>query len=102
MKRILTILALALAATARGGELELRPKRVTPAVTDSAWRFSLSLPAWAPWLQGESGVNGHVSHLDLDPVDIVRHIDFAADVRVEAQKGRFSVRGELLYLSLSD
>lgn len=94
---------IALAATAQAGEFQLEPKRVeAPAVTDDAWHFTLALPGWATWQVGDMGVNGQVAHIDLDPEQIIRHFDMVADVRVEAQKGRFSMRGELLYFSLSD
>lgn len=60
------------------------------------------MPGWIPWLEGDSGVNGTITQLDLGPDEIVPTIDMAAGVRFEAHKGRFSVLGEFLYMSLSD
>ncbi len=71
-------------------------------IFDDPWHFSVSLPGWIPWLQGDSGVQGHSTHIDLGPKDIIPRIDMAADVRMEARKGRFSIMGEFLYMSLSD
>lgn len=88
-------------AAAFAGDKEYKAP-VAPTPLDDSWRFSLSLPAWIPWMAGETGLNGVISHIDLGPGDIIRHIDMAADVRAEAHKGRFSVMGEFLYMSLSD
>jgi hypothetical protein len=107
MKQTTLTLALTLALTtgpgfrAAAGELD---KKIvtTPTTLDDSWRFSLALPAWATWLQGDTGLNGKTTHVDLGPGDIIPKIDMAADIRAEAHKGRFSVMGELLYLSLSD
>ena len=93
---------LAFTAAAHAGEVNLQPKLIAPLVTDDAWRFSLAMPLWATWLEGDSGLHGHIAHIGLGPADIIPRIDMAADVRAEAHKGRFSVMGEFLYLSLSD
>ena len=47
-------------------------------------------------------MHGITTHIDLGPDDIVPKIDMVADVRMEAHKGRFSIMGEFLYMSLSD
>ena len=92
---------LALGTSAFAGDND--KKTIAPLTPlDDAWRFSLSMPGWIPWLQGDSGVNGITTHIDLGPDDIVPRIDMAADIRMEAHKGRFSIMGEFLYMSLSD
>ena len=92
---------LAFGTTALAGDND---KKIIAPLTplDDAWRFSLSMPGWIPWLQGDSGVHGITTHIDLGPDDIVPRIDMVADVRMEARKGRFSIMGEFLYMSLSD
>lgn len=102
---LLFLLTLALApvlhVAACAGELD--KKVVTPPTPlDDGWHFGLSLPGWIPWLEGDTGVNGLVSHVSLGPDTIVPRVDMIADVRLEARKGRFSVLGEFLYMSLSD
>jgi hypothetical protein len=104
MNRHLTaalLAGLAFGAAAFAGDYE---KQITtpPSPLDDPWRFSISLPGWIPWLEGDTGVNGHVVHVDLGPDNIVPKLDMIVDVRAEANKGRFSVMGELLYMSLSD
>jgi hypothetical protein len=55
-----------------------------------------------PAMEGNTGINGLIAPVDLDPGDIIRHYDMAASFRGEASKGRFGIMGEFLYTSLSD
>jgi len=101
MKIKVVLLAMAFAATARAGDKEISPEQVVPPTQDQ-WEFKLALPGWATWLQGDNTLNGHTAHIDLGPNHIIPRVDMTADVKFEAHKGRFSVLGEFLYLSLSD
>lgn len=96
------LIALCLTAAAHAGDPGAPAKQNVPALTDDGWKFSLSLPGWIPWMTGETGLNGHIASVDLSPDDIVPRLDMVADVRAEATKGRLSIMGELLYMSLSD
>lgn len=92
---------LVLGVTALAGEND--KKTVAPLTpVDDGWRFKLSMPGWITWVEGDTGVNGVVSHIDLGPNDLVPRIDVAAGVGFEAGKGHFSVFGEFIYASLSD
>jgi uncharacterized membrane protein len=73
-----------------------------PTPPEDSWQFKLSMPGWIPWLEGDTGINGITSHVALGPDTIVPKVDMIADVRMEAHKGRFSMLGEFLYMSLSD
>ena len=95
----LLLASLALGSAAFAGDND--KKTIAPPAEDS-WQFKLSMPGWVPWLHGDTGINGHTTHIDLGPDQIVPKIDMAADIRMEARKGRFSVLGEFLYMSLSD
>lgn len=88
-------------AAALAGDLD---KKVVapPAPLDDGWHFSLSMPGWIPWLEGDTGVNGLVSHVSLGPDTVVPKVDMITDIRFAARKGRFSLLGEFLYMSLSD
>ena len=90
---------LALGATAFAGDNDT--KTIVPLPEDS-WQFKLSAPGWIPWQEGDTGVNGKISHIALGPDIIIPRIDMVADLRGEAHKGRWSVMGEFLYMSLSD
>ncbi len=56
--------SLALATAAFAGDTDKKTfAPLTP--LDDSWRFSLSAPGWIPWLQGDSGLQGHTAHIDL-------------------------------------
>lgn len=69
---------------------------------DDRWRFSLAAPGWLAGIEGDVGIGSAVSHVDISPDSIVRRIDMATMLRGEANKGRFGVTGDFMYLSLSD
>lgn len=71
-------------------------------VEPEAWHFNFSMPGWVAWEQGKIGLNGSTSGIRLGPNDIVPKIDMAASVRLEAQKGRFGIMAEYLYIDVSD
>jgi hypothetical protein len=90
----------ALGASAFAGEKD--QKAVASKPLDDRWQFSLSLPGWIPWLEGDTGVGGNTGHIDLGPSNLIPKIDMIVDVRAEARKERWSVLGEVLYMSLSN
>ncbi len=99
---VAVIAGLAMAAAAPAGELTLEPKASAPPLAKEPWTFKLSMPLWATWMQGEAGFHGRTASLDLGPGDLIPRMDMAVNVRAEAHKGRFTVMGEFLHLSLSD
>ena len=99
---IAVIIGLATATAAPAGELTLEPKAVAPPLSEESWTYKLSMPLWVTWMQGDAGFHGRTASLDLGPGDLIPRMDMAVDIRAEAHKGRFSVMGEFLYLSLSD
>jgi hypothetical protein len=93
--------SLALGATALSGDND--KKTVAPLTPlDDRWRFSLSVPGWLAGLEGDIGIGGAVSRVDVSPRNIIRRIDMATLLRGEASKGRFGITGDFVYLSLSD
>jgi len=100
--RILSLLTAIAGCTADAGEPTFEKQAPPPTPLDDRWRFSLASPGWLAGLEGDVGINGVVSHIDVDPGDIIRRIDMAVSLRGEASKGRFGVTADFLYLSLSD
>jgi opacity protein-like surface antigen len=76
----------------------------SPALTpmDDQWHFTLSLPAWILNQRGDSGLNGSTSHSVTGFNELVNKIDLAAGFRAEAMKGRFGVRVDFSYTSISE
>jgi hypothetical protein len=99
----LTLLAgLLLGSSAFAGDRAADNKIVIPPTPPAEpWEFKLALPGWIQWINGDTGLHGVTSQIDIGPDDIFPKIDMVADVRGEARKGRFSVLGELFYASLS-
>lgn len=96
---------ISLGTLARAGAPELKESKVeVPAEPEPAqpWRFSFSAPAWTTWQQGTLGINGANSKIKLGPNDIIPKVDLAAVVRANAQKGRFGIMAEYMYMDLSD
>src|SRR5687767_11798290 len=96
---ILTVVAAQLACA---GETASSKQAPPLTVVEDSWRFTLAAPGWMAGLEGDVGINGVISGIDLSPREIIRSIDMAAMLRGEASKGRFGIMGEFIYLSLSD
>jgi len=75
---------------------------VPPPEEEDRWKVALSMPAWLANVEGDIGINGLVSNVDVNTHTILRHIDMVGALRAEVSKGRFGVMADFLYLSLSD
>ena len=53
-------------------------------------------------VEGDVGINGVVSDVDIGFADILPKIDMIWATRAETSKGRLGVMGELIYLSAAD
>jgi hypothetical protein len=84
---------------ANGGDIKSTKEAVPPAET---WRLKLSMPIWLAGIEGDIGVNGNITQVNVDPGDILRRLDMVATVRAEASKGRFGVMTDFAYSSASD
>lgn len=100
-RTLLLLTTIALSA-ADAGEMSIEKQGPPLTPLDDRWRFSLAAPGWLAGIEGDVGVNGYISKIDIAPDAIIRHLDMAAMLRGEASKGRFGVTGEFIYLSLSD
>ena len=97
-----TRLALALALLTASAALAGDAKKAVIPPEEDRWKFLLAIPGWMPAMEGDTGINGLITPVDLDPGDIFRHYDMVATLRAEASKGRFGIMSEFLYTSLSD
>jgi hypothetical protein len=98
--RSFTITTLLLGSSVFAGE---RGKQsVSPIDETERWRLTLSSPGWIAGLSGDAGLNGIVTHADVNPSDLLRHADMIASLRSELSKGRFGIMSDFIYMSLSD
>jgi hypothetical protein len=77
-------------------------KEVAPSPDPDRWHFEISSPGFLAGLDGTVGVNGLDADVDVDFDQILENLDMVFAMRVEANKGRFGLYAELIYLSLSD
>jgi len=68
---------------------------------DNQWHWDLSLPAWAPAIDGTISFSGiPPQHVKASISDIVKNLDFALIGHVEARRNRLGLGGDVLYMSL--
>jgi hypothetical protein len=104
-KRKVTLVALSflLVSTSRAGApVESKAVEQAPVQSTEPWQIIVGAPAWLTFVNGDVGINGIKTHVDISPSDILRRADFVASLRGEIRKGRLGVQGEFLYLNASD
>src|SRR5213592_28252 len=86
------------------GSMELAPKETAPpTITQSEpWQFTIAAPGWLASMNGTIGVHGINADIDVPVDEVLQHLDMIFAMRAEAQKGRFGIYGELIYIGLSD
>jgi hypothetical protein len=68
---------------------------------DNQWHWDLSLPAWAPAIDGTISFSGiPPQHVKASISDIVKNLNFAVIGQVEARRNQFGFGSSLLYMSL--
>ena len=94
---------LLIAANMQAGEETVASKETAPIQTPEPdrWHFLIAVPGFMAGLNGTVGLNGIDADVDVDFDEIFNHLDMIFAGRVEANKGRFGIYGELIYLSLS-
>jgi len=68
---------------------------------DDGWHFSLAVPGLLPSFNGEVGINGLSSQIDVPADKVLRNLDMAAFFRGEVSKGRFGFMADFISMSLS-
>jgi hypothetical protein len=89
----------------QAGEGPVASKETVPPIPTTEpdrWQFLIASPGLLAGLNGTVGINGLDADVDVDFDQIFQHLDWVFALRVEANKGRFGIYGELIYLSLSD
>jgi hypothetical protein len=90
--------------TAPGLGADLGPEP-QPAPALSQWQFSFTPYGWLPWLTGNMVVRGRAFDVNVDPVDIIDHLDWSTlplwMSYAEARRGRLSLFNDIVYAKLS-
>jgi opacity protein-like surface antigen len=86
---------------AAAGEIPVPAPALTPAAESSAWEFSGAIYAPLMGLEGDIGVAGLATSVDLSFGDILEELDGGATVAFEARRDRWSITGDFIWLKLS-
>lgn len=70
------------------------------AATDDGWRFGISVYGWFPAVHGTVGVLGHDAGFHADFSDIFHTLKGIIPIAVEADKGRFVIPIDFLWMKL--
>jgi hypothetical protein len=72
-----------------------------PAMDEDAWRFGLTVPLWAPQIDGNVTVRGHQENVNVNFNTLRQHLDAVFSTALEAHKGKFSIYGDVGYMKFS-
>jgi hypothetical protein len=94
--------SLLIAVNLQAGEPTVAAKEIAPTTPEpDRWHFLIASPGLIAGLNGTVGVNGFNSDVDIGFDSVINHLDMVFEGKVEANKGRFGIYGEWIYLSLS-
>jgi hypothetical protein len=93
----------AIAQSSVAGEADAFQEPLAPVQdTSDSWNYRVSLYAPLLGLDGTSGIGPISLPIDLPFSDIAENLDGAFIIAAEAQKGKFSIIGDFLWLKLSN
>ncbi len=92
----------ALSATAAAGEVQPPPMKETKPSLSEPWEFVVEPYGWALGIDGQTGVGGLTTSVDISPIDVLRHIDWFAFLAVEVRKGKWGLMADGFLAQLSD
>ena len=69
---------------------------------DDAWSFRVAPYVWATALNGDTGINGHTSHVNASIGEVLDHVDGGAMLTAEARQGRWGIITDFIYADLAD
>ena len=75
---------------------------VPAAPAASPWELRAEMYGWLTGLDGDMGIDGHMTHLDASFSEIFDHIDMAAAMQLELRNGRWGFIADGFYCTLSD
>ena len=77
---------------------------LAPAVATAAddWKFAVTPYLWAAGISGTASAKLYEADVDKPFSDILKDLDFAAMVNLQARKGRFGLYTDVTFMGLSD
>src|SRR5882757_7651782 len=78
------------------------PAMDSTAATDAdSWLFGVTVPLWAPQINGNATVKGHTADVNVNFSELKDHLDASFSLALNAQKGKFGVFGNFGYMKFS-
>jgi hypothetical protein len=74
---------------------------VVPGKDPNGWSFILEPYLWALGVDGTVGVKGFDTHVDYNPLTVVKHLDWGIMAKGEVRKGKWGVLGDGFFAQLS-
>jgi hypothetical protein len=99
--------ALALVPTARAQDATTTTPATTPMAAPAAapdeapWQFGVTVPLWAPQINGNVTVRGRQENVDVSFNELKDHLDASFALGLELRKGNFGVYGDVGYMKFS-
>lgn len=79
----------------------VRSEESEQAVSGSAWKLNFTPYGWATWLTGDQTVKGRTVELDVDPINLIEHLDSVPFMGyAEVRKGPIAFYGDVVYAKL--
>lgn len=78
------------------------PETQPAAAEIGGWNLSAAPYLWLPSIEGSVGAGGLVSEIDLDQGDLLDLIDFAGSVHLRAQKDKWEIFLDVMYIQMGD
>ena len=93
-----TCAALGSATVAFSADFVAAPEPVVP---PSQWRLSFTPYGWVPWLQGEMTVKGRSVDLNINPIQVLEHLERVPFMGyAEARNGPIALYSDIFYANL--
>jgi hypothetical protein len=99
---LVALLFLSVITSRAGTPVETKAVEQAPIQPIEPWQIIVGVPAWLTFVNGDVGIDGIKTHVDVSPSDILRRTDFLSSLRGEVRKGRIAAQAEFLYLNASD
>jgi hypothetical protein len=72
-----------------------------PAAAPDGWLFGVSVPLWAPKIDGNGTVRGHRKDISISFDQLREHLDASFSMAADARKGKFDFYGDVGYMKFS-
>ena len=72
-----------------------------PGMDEDAWLFGVTIPLWAPKIDGNVTLLGHKENVNVSFNQLREHLDASFSLAVDARKGKFDLFGDVGYMRFS-